>query len=92
VPGPVKVKVVALIVAGFIAWLKVAVTTVVQRPAAPLIGVSEITVGGIKPRLVPVLSGSLRQVATRSRVTDTGAPHACHAYDMSDSAQYCQSE
>ena len=47
VPGPVKVKVVVLMVAGFMAWLKVAVTTVLgQTPAAPFAGVSETTVGG----------------------------------------------
>jgi hypothetical protein len=43
----VKVKFVVLIVAGFIARLKVAVTTVLgQMPNAPARGVTEITVGG----------------------------------------------
>jgi hypothetical protein len=47
VPGPIKVKVVALIVAGFIASLKVAVTTVLgQTPTIAFGGVTEITVGG----------------------------------------------
>jgi energy-converting hydrogenase Eha subunit B len=47
VPGPVNVKVVVLIVAAFIAWLKVAVTTVLgQTPTAPFAGVSETTIGG----------------------------------------------
>jgi hypothetical protein len=46
-PGPFKVKVVVLIEEGFIASLKVAVTTVLgQTPGVPLGGVSEITVGG----------------------------------------------
>jgi hypothetical protein len=48
VPGPVNVKVVALIVAGFMATLKVAVTIVLgQTPTAPARGVTEITVGGV---------------------------------------------
>jgi hypothetical protein len=43
-------------VAGFIASLKVAVTTVLeQTPAEPLIGVSEITVGGGLHPLAEVL-------------------------------------
>jgi hypothetical protein len=47
VPGPVNVKVVVLIVAGFIASLKVAVTAVLGHiPKARLGGVTEITVGG----------------------------------------------
>jgi len=47
VPGPVKVKVVVLMVEGFIARLKVAVTTELgQTPVEPFSGVSEITVGG----------------------------------------------
>jgi hypothetical protein len=51
----VNVKVVVLIVAGFIASLKVAVTPAAQMPAAPLTGVSEITVGATKSGLVPGL-------------------------------------
>jgi hypothetical protein len=47
VPGAVKVKVVVLIVEGFIASLKVATTTVLGHiPTAPLGGVTEITLGG----------------------------------------------
>jgi hypothetical protein len=43
----VKVKVVVLIVAGFIAWLKVAVTTVLGHiPVATLSGATDATVGG----------------------------------------------
>jgi hypothetical protein len=62
----VKVKVVALIVAGFIATLKVAVTTVFgHAPAAPLGGAPAVTVGRIKPRLVAP-SASLHPVATIS--------------------------
>jgi hypothetical protein len=50
VPGPVNVKVVVLIVAGFIATLKAAVTAVLgQTPTAPARGVTEITVGGVVP-------------------------------------------
>lgn len=46
-PGPTKVKVVALIVEGFIARLKVAVTNVLgQMPVVPLTGKTETTVGG----------------------------------------------
>jgi hypothetical protein len=65
----VKVKVVAglMIVAGFIALLKVAVITVLgQTPTAPLEGNSEVTVAGIKPGLLPVLSGSLHPAPTMS--------------------------
>jgi hypothetical protein len=50
---------VSLIVAGFIALLKVAVTIVFgQAPTAPSGGATEITVGGVTPGL-PALSGSL---------------------------------
>jgi hypothetical protein len=56
VPGPVNVKVVALIVAGFIAWLKIAVTVVLGHAlAAPFVGVTELTVGAITPGLAPGL-------------------------------------
>ena len=57
VPGPVNVKVVAglMIVAGFIASLKVAVTAVLGHiPAARLSGVTEITVGGAHASLAVV--------------------------------------
>jgi hypothetical protein len=55
-PGPVKVKVVALIVAGFMATPKVAVTVVFgQTPAAPLRGTEGFTVAGTKLGLVPGL-------------------------------------
>jgi hypothetical protein len=58
-------------VAGFMATLKVAVTTVFgQAPPTPLGGATEITVGGTKPRLV-ALSASLHPVATISN-TNTG--------------------
>jgi len=64
VPGPVKVKVVVLIVAGFIASLKVAVTTVLgQTPAAPLGGVTEITVGGAHG-LLPVVKVHTKLLAS----------------------------
>jgi hypothetical protein len=46
VPGEVKVKVVVLIVAGFIASLKVATSSVLgQMPTARLVGATETTVG-----------------------------------------------
>jgi hypothetical protein len=46
VPGSVKVKVVVLIVEGFIASLKVAVTTVLGHTPTARTGVTELTVGG----------------------------------------------
>jgi hypothetical protein len=50
---------VSLIVAGFIALLKVAVIIVLgQTPAEALGGSTEVTVGGVVPGLPP-LSGSL---------------------------------
>jgi hypothetical protein len=52
--GPVNVKVAPLIDVEFIATLKVAVMIVLgQTPAAPATGATEITVGGVKPGLVP---------------------------------------
>lgn len=55
VPGPVNVKVAVLMVAGFIARLKVAVTTVLgQIPVIPFRGVTEITVGGAHSALLVV--------------------------------------
>jgi hypothetical protein len=46
-PGPVTVKVEELIVAAFIAWLKVAVRAdVTATPVAALRGVTDVTVGG----------------------------------------------
>ena len=63
-PGPVKVKVVVLIVAGFIGWLKVAVTTVLgQTLVAPLGGVTEITVGGTHG-LLPVVKVHTKLLAS----------------------------
>ena len=59
VPGVVKVKVVVLIVAGFIAVLKVAVTPVAQMPVAPLNGASEMIVGATKSGLTPGLHYSI---------------------------------
>jgi len=62
-PGA-TVKVVALMVEGFIALLKVAVITALgHMPTAALGGVSEITVGGVRVGLVPDLSGSLHPAA-----------------------------
>jgi hypothetical protein len=63
----VNVKVVLLIVAGFIATLKVAVTTVLgQTPAAPLGGNSEVTVGGIRPGLAPGLQHPELKMSSRN--------------------------
>jgi len=38
------------------------------------------------------LGMSANELARNTRVTDTRAPHGRHAYDMSASAQYCQSK
>jgi len=66
-PGA-TVKVVALMVEGFIALLKVAVITALgHTPAAPLAGATEITVGGLRVGLVPALSGSLHPAAKMIR-------------------------
>jgi hypothetical protein len=55
----VSVKVAPVIVAGFIALLKVAVIMVLgHAPTSPFGGATEITVGGRRLGLVPVLSGS----------------------------------
>jgi hypothetical protein len=65
-PGA-TVKVVAVMVEGFIALLKVAVTTALgQMPPAPLRGVTEATVGGVTVELVPGLSASLHPAAKMS--------------------------
>ena len=62
-PG-VTVKVVVLMVAGFIASLKVAVMTVLEHtPAEPLAGVSDITVGGGLHPLEAVLKLHTKSVA-----------------------------
>jgi hypothetical protein len=59
----VKVKVVVLIVAGFIASLNVAVTAVLgQTPTAPFGGVSEITLG--MHELVPVVKVHTKLLAS----------------------------
>jgi hypothetical protein len=64
VPGPVKVKVVVLIVEGFIASLKVAVTTVLgQTPVVAVGGVTEITVGGAHG-LAPVVNVHTKLLAS----------------------------
>jgi hypothetical protein len=69
--GPVNVKVVALMVAGFIALLKAAVTIVsVQAPVEPLSGATVVTKGGVRPAFAPVLSGSLHAVAIMSSKND----------------------
>jgi energy-converting hydrogenase Eha subunit B len=53
-PGPVSVKVAEVIVAAFIAWLKVAVRAVfTATPVVPLPGVTEVTVGGVVDNPVP---------------------------------------
>jgi hypothetical protein len=54
-PGPVTVKVAALIVAGFITSLKVAVNELlVGTLVAPLAGVVELTVGAVRIEPEPV--------------------------------------
>jgi hypothetical protein len=73
VPGEVKVKVVVLIVAGLIAMLKVAVTTVLgQTPAAPVGGVSEITVGGVRPGLAPGLQHPALKMSSKNAMQHVG--------------------
>jgi hypothetical protein len=63
----VKVKVVVLIVEGFIASPKVAVTTVLgQTPAAPAIGPTEVTVGGVKAGFVPGLQHPVLKISSRN--------------------------
>jgi hypothetical protein len=54
-PGPISVKLAALMVAGFIAWPKVAATTVVgHTPAAPFGGVTETGAAGAWQVFAPV--------------------------------------
>jgi hypothetical protein len=58
-PGPVKVKVAALIVAGFMASLNVAETAVLTgTPVAPIVGTVETTVGAPVVKLHTKLLGS----------------------------------
>jgi hypothetical protein len=58
-PGPVKVKVAALIVAGFIASLNVADTRVFRgTPVPPIVGTVEMTVGAPVVKLHTKLLGS----------------------------------
>ena len=65
-PGATR-KVVALMVEGFIALLKVTVTVALGHiPVTPLTGVTEATVGEVRVELVPVLSGSLHPAAKMS--------------------------
>jgi hypothetical protein len=70
-PLEVKVKVVVLIVAGFIALLNIAVTTVLgQIPEDPFGGSTDAatTVGGIKLGFVPLfLSGSPHPAITMAK-------------------------
>jgi hypothetical protein len=69
--GPVRVKVVELIVAGFMALLKVAVTIVlIQAPLAPVSGATDTATGAVKPGFPPDSSGSLHPVATKSSRID----------------------
>ena len=65
-PGPVKVNVVPLIVAGFIAWLNVAETRVLTGTVvAPLAGTVETTVGGAAVAAV---------VKVHTKLAASGAP------------------
>ena|ERR1700722_9097502 len=78
--GPFNVKVVPLIVAGFIALLKVAVTTVLtQAPLAPSTGATVMTTGEERPAFPPLLSGSLHPVAIISNRKDI-EPIVCALY------------
>ena len=64
--GPVKVNVVPLTVEGFIASLKVALTTVVPHAAVvPFKGLTDTTVGKLNPGVPGLLSKSLHPVVTR---------------------------
>ena len=61
------IKVVVLMVAGFIASLKVAVMTAREHtPVALLAGVTEITVGAVRPAVSVLRSGSPHPVTKRS--------------------------
>jgi len=66
--GPLKVNVVVLIVAGFIALLNVAVIIAMlgQTTALPFGGVTVVTAGGVKGEVAPpiILSGSLHPAMT----------------------------
>ncbi|MFZ0420236.1 MAG: hypothetical protein WAM04_19185 [Candidatus Sulfotelmatobacter sp.] len=65
--GPVNVKVVLLIVAGFIAALKAAVTGALgQTPTAALRGTTETTVGAAKTGLAPGLQHPGLKMSRRS--------------------------
>ena len=68
-PGPAKVKVEVLMVAGFIALLNVVLimATPEQTPTSPFAGVTRVTVGGVKFEFPPLLSGSLQPVAAINR-------------------------
>jgi hypothetical protein len=67
VPDPVTVKLEPSIEAGFIGLLKTAVTIELgHAAAAPLIGATELTVGGVTVGLLPLLSGSLQAAPTIS--------------------------
>ena len=66
-PDPVTVKLEPSIEAEFIALLKTAVTIELgQAVAAPLIGATEVTVGGVTVGLLPLLPGSLQAALTIS--------------------------
>ena len=66
VPGPVKVKVVVLIVAGCIARLNVAVTAALgQTPTAPARGTTE-TVGAARAGLGPGLQHPAPKMSSRN--------------------------
>jgi hypothetical protein len=67
-PGPAKVKVDPLIDVELIGTLKVAVTTVAQRPAEPLIGASEVTIGAAKFGLVPGLQHPGVKISSRNAI------------------------
>jgi hypothetical protein len=74
----VSVKVVVLMVEGFMVSLKVAVTTVLgQRPVAPAGGVTEITVGTRKPP--PPVHGPLAVLKVHIKLLASAMPCASRA-------------
>jgi hypothetical protein len=65
VPGPVKVKVVVLMVAGFIAWGKVTATTALgQIPLEPFGGVTEVGGAGGTQSLAAVVKDHTKLLAS----------------------------
>jgi hypothetical protein len=69
VPGPVKVKVVSVIVAGFIATLKVAVTGALgHTPVAAARGATGLTIGVANSGLAPELQQPVLKMSSRNAI------------------------